>query len=218
MVPGEGQFLVEYFESAEGYHLLMYPFEGRFVHEGLAALVAARISRILPISFSIAMNDYGFELLSDKPIPVEEALESDILGLANISHDIQASINSTEMARRKFREIAAIAGLVCKGFPGAPVQDRHLQSSAQMFFEVFRQYEPDNLLLEQAFQEVLDFQLEEARLRQALERIGMQQIVLMKPAKPTPFAFPVMVDRLREKLTTEQVMDRIRRMTVAYEN
>jgi ATP-dependent Lhr-like helicase len=217
-LPRSGEFLVEYLEDDEGYHLLMYPFEGRFVHEGLAALVAHRISAMLPISFSIAMNDYGFELLSDQPIPVEDALAENILGAENLLKDIQASINSTEMARRKFREIAAIAGLVFKGFPGAPVRDRHLQSSAQLFFDVFMQYDNNNLLLQQSFEEVMDFQLEEARMRNALERIAGQKIILKRPERPTPLSFPVMVDRLREKLTTEQIMDRVAKMTIMYED
>ncbi|MFM8349384.1 MAG: DNA ligase-associated DEXH box helicase, partial [Bacteroidota bacterium] len=177
---------------------------------------AQRISAMTPISFSIAMNDYGFELLADRFIPIEEALETDLFRVNDLLRDIQASINSTEMARRKFRDIAAIAGLVFKGFPGAVVKDRHLQSSSQLIFDVFRQYEGDNLLLLQSFEEVMDFQLEEARLRMALERINRQKIVLRKPSRPTPFAFPVMVDRLREKMSSEQVMDRIKRLSVDY--
>ncbi|RAV98630.1 ligase-associated DNA damage response DEXH box helicase [Pseudochryseolinea flava] len=215
-LPGKKEFLIEYFQSDEGYHLLMYPFEGRFVHEGIAALVAYRIAQIQPITFSIAMNDYGFELLSDQPIPIEEAVETDVLGEDNLLKDIQASINSTEMARRKFRDISAISGLVFKGFPGKPVKDRHLQSSSQLFFNVFNDYEAHNLLLRQAFDEVMDFQLEEARLRKALKRIAQQKIVITRPVKPTPFAFPIMVDRLREKLTTEKIEDRIRKMVVQY--
>lgn len=196
----------------------MYPFEGRFVHEGLAALIAHRISALRPISFTMAMNDYGFELLSDQRPPIEEALEEDLFNDTHLLSDIQASINSTEMARRKFREIAAISGLVFKGFPGAPVKDRHLQSSSQLFFDVFRQYEPENLLLQQSYEEVMDFQLEEARMRSALKRIGIQKIMLKFPEKPTPFAFPIMVDRLREKLSTEQIMDRIGKMQIEYED
>lgn len=217
LLPGKDQFLIECFETTEGHHVLMYPFEGRFVHEGMAALVAYRISKIKPITFSIAMNDYGFELLSDQEIPIEEAVETDVLGTEDLMKDIQASINSTEMARRKFRDIAAIAGLVFKGYPGKPVKDRHLQSSSQLFFEVFHEYEAHNLLFRQAYEEVLDFQLEEARLRKALERIGTQKIHIMHPEVPTPFAFPIMVDRLREKLTSEQLKDRIQKMVVKYE-
>jgi ATP-dependent Lhr-like helicase len=215
-LPGKQDFLIEYLESNEGYHVLMYPFEGRFVHEGLSALMAYRIAQIQPITFSMAMNDYGFELLSDQPIPIEEAVETNLLGVDNLLNDIQASINSIEMARRKFRDIAAISGLVFKGYPGKPVKDKHLQSSSQLFFNVFNDYEAHNLLLRQAFEEVMDFQLEEARLRRALERISHQKIIIKHPDKPTPFAFPIMVDRLREKLTTEKLEDRIRKMAIRY--
>ncbi|MEO5977594.1 MAG: ligase-associated DNA damage response DEXH box helicase [Chryseolinea sp.] len=216
MLPGKNEFLVEYIHTTEGYHVLMYPFEGRFVHEGLAALMAYRIAQIRPMTFSIAMNDYGFELLCDQPIPIDEAIETNVLGIDNLMHDIQASINSTEMARRKFRDIAAISGLVFKGYPGKPVKDRHLQSSSQLFFNVFHDYDTHNLLLQQAFEEVMDFQLEEARLRTALTRINHQRIVITRPDKPTPFAFPIMVDHLREKLTTEKLEDRIKRMAIDY--
>ncbi len=215
-LPAANEFLIEYLESTEGYHAIFYPFEGRFVHEGMAALVAHRIAQIQPITFSIAMNDYGFELLSDQPIPIEEAVETNVLGGDNLMSDIQASINSTEMARRKFRDIAAISGLVFKGYPGKPVKDRHLQSSSQLFFDVFHDYEAHNLLLRQSYEEVMDFQLEEARLRRALERINHQKIIITYPDKPTPFAFPIIVDRLREKLTTEKLEDRIRKMALQY--
>lgn len=215
-LPGAGEFLIEYFQTTEGYHVLFYPFEGRFVHEGMAALMAHRIAQLQPISFSIAMNDYGFELLSDQEIPIEEAVETDVLGVDNLLKDIQASINSTEMARRKFRDIAAISGLIFKGYPGKPVKDRHLQSSSQLFFNVFHDYEAHNLLLRQAYEEVMDFQLEEARLRAALERISHQKIRITYPDKPTPFAFPIIVDRLREKLTSEKLEDRIKKMAIQY--
>lgn len=213
-LPSGHEFLVEYLETADGFHLMMYPFEGRFVHEGMASLVAYRIAQIKPISFSIAMNDYGFELLSDQEIPVYEALETNLLGEDNLLKDIQASINSIEMARRKFRDIAAISGLVFKGFPGKPIKDRHLQSSSQLFFNVFHEYDSTNLLLHQSFEEVMDFQLEEARMRKALKRIAKQKIVVMHPERPTPFAFPIMVDRLREKLTSESLQERIKKMSV----
>lgn len=215
-LPKANEFLIEYFHSIDGYHVLMYPFEGRFVHEGMAALIAYRIAQIQPITFSIAMNDYGFELLSDQQIPIHEAVETNVLGSDNLLKDIQASINSTEMARRKFRDIAAISGLIFKGLPGKKIKERHLQSSSQLFFNVFNEYESHNLLLLQAFEEVMDFQLEETRLRKALDRIAHQRIIITEPEKPTPFAFPIMVDRTREKLTSEKLEDRIRKMQVMY--
>lgn len=213
-IPGKGELLIEYFTSQEGYHLLVYPFEGRFVHEGMGSLLAYRISRLKPISFSIAMNDYGFELLSDLEIPIDEALEKGLFSTDRLSEDIHASINETEMARRRFRDIASIAGLVFKGYPGRQKKSKHLQSSSELFFGVFSDYEPDNLLLQQAYEEVQTFQLEEARLRRALNRINEQHILLQRPPKYTPFSFPIIVDRLRERLSSEKLADRIRRMTV----
>lgn len=215
LLPAKDEFLVEYFETSEGYHVIMYPFEGRLVHEGLASLVAYRIARMKPITFSMAMNDYGFELLSDQEIPIWEAIETDVLGTDNLLKDIQASINSVEMARRKFRDIASIAGLVFKGYPGHKVRDKHIQSSSQLFFNVFHEYDSTNLLLMQAYEEMMDFQLEEARLRKSLERIRTQKIIIKEPQEPTPFGFPIMVDRLsRDRLTSEKLEDRIRKMTL----
>ena len=217
-LPGKKEFLIEYFKSQEGFHVVMYPFEGRAVHEGIAALLALRISKMMPITFSIAMNDYGFELLSDQEIPIYEAIETDILTTDNLWNDIQAGINSVEMGRRRFRDIASISGLIFKGYPGHQIKDRHIQSSSQLFFDVFNDYDSSNLLLLQAYEEVMDFQLEEARIRVALERINQQKIVITEPTKPTPFAFPIMVDRLsREKLSSEKLEDRVKRMQLQFD-
>ena len=213
-VPKENEFLIEYFHTNEGYHLVFYPFDGRYVHEGMGALMAWRISRIKAMSFSIAMNDYGFELLSDKEIPIAQALKSDLFSPKELSAHIQASVNSIELAKRKFRDIASIAGLVFRGFPGKEKKQRHLQSSSQLFFEVFQDYEPDNLLLNQAYEEAMQFQLQEDRLRMTLKRISTQKIILSRPPKPTPLSFPILVDRLREKLSSEKLSDRIRKMTL----
>tara|TARA_B100001109_G_scaffold246933_1_gene236197 strand:- start:3721 stop:6162 length:2442 start_codon:yes stop_codon:yes gene_type:complete len=217
LVPKENEFLIESFESKEGYHAFFYPFEGRFVHEGMASVIAYRIALLKPISFSIALNDYGFELLSDREIPLEAALDNNIFTADYLFDDIQASVNSTEMARRKFRDIASISGLVFKGFPGKNKADKHIQASSQLFFDVFQDYEKHNLLYLQAFEEVMEFQLEESRMREAMKRIESQQIIIKPLEKPSPFSFPIMVDRLREKLSTEKLEDRIKRMKVQLE-
>jgi len=217
-LPQSHEFLIESFKSREGHHLLFYPFEGRLVHEGMASLLAYRISRIKPASFSIAMNDYGFELLTDEDVPIEQILEdANFFSIDNLLEDIQHSLNANEMARRRFRDIAHIGGLVFTGYPGQPVKNRHLQASSSLLFEVFSEYEPDNLLVRQAYNEALAFQLEEFRLRAALQRIAGQTIILKTIERPTPFAFPIMVDSLgRERLTTESLEDRIAKMARQY--
>jgi ATP-dependent Lhr-like helicase len=217
-VPTEFEFLIEYFETDDGFHLVMFPFEGRYVHEGLAALIARRLSFKLPISFSIAMNDYGFELLSDQKIEVEKFITKDIFSTLGLFEDIQASINAIELARRKFRDIAKISGLLFEGFPGKNKKERHLQTTSHLLFDVFREYDEDNLLYQQTFEEVRTFQLEEDRMRKALYRINKQKLVFSYPGRPTPFSFPIIVDSLsRDKLTSETLEDRIRKMTVELE-
>lgn len=217
-LPQSHEFLIESFKSREGHHLLFYPFEGRLVHEGMASLLAYRISRIRPASFSIAMNDYGFELLTDEDVPIEEVLEdAAFFSIDNLLDDIMHSLNANEMARRRFRDIAHIGGLLFTGYPGQQIKNRHLQASSSLLFEVFSEYEPDNLLVRQAYNEALAFQLEEFRLRAALQRIATQSIVLKTIERPTPFAFPIMVDSLgRERLTTESLEDRIAKMARQY--
>jgi ATP-dependent Lhr-like helicase len=217
-LPKRNEFLIESFKSREGHHLIFYPFEGRLVHEGMASLLAYRISKIKPASFSLAMNDYGFELLTDEDIPIEQALEdTSFFSIDNLLDDIQHSLNANEMARRRFRDIAHIGGLVFTGYPGQQVKSRHLQASTSLLFEVFSEYEPDNVLIRQAYNEALAFQLEEFRLRMALQRIVTQTIILKTIERPTPFAFPIMVDSLgRERLTTESLEERIAKMARQY--
>lgn len=216
-LPDEDELLIEQTTSRQGHHLFIYPFEGRYVHEGMSALVAYRISQLTPITFSIAMNDYGFELLSDQKIPIKEALDQDLFSDNHLIEDIFSSLNDTELAKRRFRGICHIAGLIFKGFPGQQKASRHLQSSAGLFFDVFDQYEPDNLLLQQAYDEVLSYQLDEVRLRKALKRIQSQKIMLKRTDRFTPLAFPIMVDRLRERLSSENLMDRIQKMQLQLE-
>lgn len=215
-LPQKHEFLIESFRAKDGHHLIFYPFEGRLVHEGMASLLAYRISRIRNFSFSIAMNDYGFELLADEDIPIEQALEdAEFFSINNLLDDILHSLNANEMARRRFRDIAHIGGLVFTGYPGQPVKNRHLQASSSLLFDVFSEYDPGNLLVRQAYNEALAFQLEEFRLRGALQRIIKQSIVLKEIYQPTPFAFPIMVDSLgRERLTTETMEERIAKLTL----
>jgi len=211
-VPAENELLIEQIETKDGFHLFVYPFEGRLVHEAMAAILAWRISRIQPITFSFAMNDYGFELLSDQPIPVDDTNVYDLFTTDGLLLDIQRSVNNTEMARRKFRDVAVIGGLIFQGMPGEKKKARHLQSSASLLFNVFSEYDSDNLLLRQAYQEVLDQQMEEARLRDMLQRIQESTIVLTFPVQLTPFCFPIKVDSMREDLSSEKLEDRIKKM------
>ena len=213
----ETEFLIETFKTREGHHALFYPFEGRFVHEAMASLMAYRISLLQPITFSLAYNDYGFELLSEKPFDMQQVIDNELFSATYLFDDLQKSLNSTELARRKFRDIAVISGMIFQGYPNKTIKTKHLQSNSQLLFDVFRDYEPENLLYQQSFRETFEHQLEEGRLRLALERIQQQTIVWKDCTKPTPFSFPIITDRLREKLSSEKLKDRIKRMKLQLE-
>ncbi|SCY26822.1 ATP-dependent helicase Lhr and Lhr-like helicase [Nonlabens sp. Hel1_33_55] len=217
IIPQRDQFLIETFKTREGYHAVFYPFEGRFVHEAMAGVIAYRISLLKPITFSLAFNDYGFEILSDQEFDMQEVLDNNLLTPEMLSQDLQSSMNATEMARRKFRDIAVISGLVFTGYPNKLIKTKHLQNSSQLLFEVFRDNEPENLLFRQAYTETFEQAIEEYRLFDALERIQNQEIVWKACQKPTPFSFPIITDRLREKLSSEKLADRIKRMQLQWE-
>jgi ATP-dependent helicase Lhr and Lhr-like helicase len=209
IIPSENQFLIECFQSKEGYHNFFYTFEGRYVNEGMAAVIAYRLTVSQPLTFSISMTDYGFELLTTEELDLENAINKGLFSTDNLEHDIQSGLNATEMARRRFRDIAHIAGLIFPGFPGRKLKTRHLQASSRLFFDVFSDIEPNNLLLKQAFQEVLYDQLDESRLFNVLDRIKKQEIIIRYPGKFTPLCFPILVEMFRSALSTEKLEDRV---------
>jgi ATP-dependent helicase Lhr and Lhr-like helicase len=216
-LPGEREWLIEQISTREGHYLCFFPFEGRLVHLGLATLFAYRLSRELPRSFSITVTDYGFALLSPEPLDLSIGELGKLLAADDIERDILAGLNASELTRRQFREIARVAGLIFQGYPGQGKSARQLQASSGLVYDVFAQYDPGNLLLMQALREVLERQLEASRLHLALRRIRGARAVITRPTRPTPFAFPLMVEVFRDRLTTEQLSARVERMVAALE-
>ena len=217
-LPTPDTTVIETMHSREGRHLFMFPFAGRSVHVGLASLIAWRVARVTPVTFSIAVNDYGFELLAAQELDwtalldVGHGAKAGLFGTDNLLEDVLASLNATELSQRRFREIARIAGLIFQGFPGQPKSARQLQASSALFFSVFRQHDAGNLLLTQAQREVLEQELELTRLRATLEELQARHISFHQTRRATPFGFALMVERFREKLTTEKLSDRVARM------
>jgi ATP-dependent Lhr-like helicase len=211
-LPQSDQLLIEHLSSREGQHLFVYPFEGRLVHEGLAALLCYRLSQTQPMTLTFSVNDYGLEILASKDIDLESMATQELFNRETLSADIRASLNLSELAKRQFRGIAQVAGLVFQGYPGSRKTGRQLQTSSSLLYDVFQQHDPDNLLLQQAEREVLAQQLETRRLRELLERLNTQQIVQHKLSRPTPLAFPLMIERLSARLSNESLLDRIARM------
>jgi len=216
-LPDDNEWLIERIATRDGHYLFFYPFEGRLAHLGLATLFSFRLSRVVPRTFSLMVNDYGFGLLSAEPVELSFGDLGRLLAAPCVEADILAGLNAAEMGRRQFRELARVAGLVFQGYPGQSPSNRQLQASSGLLYDVFAQYDPDNLLLAQSVREVLERHLDAPRLNKALARLRGSRALLQSPARPTPFAFPLMVEMFREKLTTEALEARIARMVAALE-
>ena len=215
VLPRADQLLIETCKTREGTHLYAYPFEGRFVHEGIGFLWASRLTRLERGTITVSVNDYGFELLAPKTYPMEELLEDhsdQLLDRKTLERDLQNALNLSELQRRRFRAIAQIAGLMNRGFPGSSKSTGQLQISASLLFDVFNRHEPQNRLLLQAQREVLDDQLELSRLDTALKRAEQQEWLHVSTARPGPLAFPLLVERLNNRMSNESVLDRVLRM------
>lgn len=211
-IPVRSRLLVERYTSREGHHLFIYPFAGRNVHIGLAQLLAWRLSRTQPNTFSLSVNDLGLEIVGALPVTLDADAAATLFGTTELMHDVLASLNSGELAQRRFREIARVAGLVFGGYPGAPKSLRQVQASSSLFYEVFRKYDAGNRLLAQAETEVLSQELDLQHLRAALQRLGRLPLDIVELRAPSPFALPLMVERLREQLSTEKMEDRLARL------
>ena len=214
-LPKADQLLLEVCRSREGSHLFVYPFEGRFVHEGLGFLWAWRLARHRTSTITVSVNDYGFELLAPKGYPFEELIELHGDALLDVEHldaDLEQAVNLSELCRRRFRAIAQVSGLISQSMPGQNKTGGQLQISAALLFDVFRKHEPDHLLLEQARREVLEEQLERHRLQAALERMASSQWLLERIPRPGPLAFPLLVERLNNRLSNESLLERVQRL------
>ncbi|ESA33412.1 dead deah box helicase [Leptolyngbya sp. Heron Island J] len=214
-LPADQELLIETWKSREGQHLYVFPFEGRFVHEGLGFLWTYRFAQYQKATFTVSVNDYGFEVLAPKGYPFETVFQkhqAHFFALDHIVEDIQASLNISELTQRRFRSIAQVANLVFQGYPSSRKTGSQLQVSASLIYEVFSKYEADNLLLKQAEREVLYQQLEIERLSAALERLQQFDVVWQTTKRPSPLAFPLLVERLSARLSNESMLKRIERL------
>jgi ATP-dependent Lhr-like helicase len=217
-LPSRSRLLVERCSSREGEHLFVYPFAGRLAHEGLAAVLAWRLGQWVPATFSLSVNDYGLELLTSAKLPeLSEADWHSLLSPEHLLDHVLASLNAGELARRQFRDIARVSGLVFQGFPGSGKSDRQLQASSGLLYDTLLRYDPNHLLLAQASREVLEDQLDIQRLKRVLDRASGQEKILISIERFSPLAFPLWVERQRNRISTEGWRERVQRMIVSLE-
>lgn len=216
-IPAAGQVLVETLETSDGSHLCMYPFDGRLVHEAVGALLALRLGRKTPATFTVSANDYGFELLSAQPFEYRDTLTPELFSTQDLVPDILESVNLGQMAKRQFREVARVAGLVSTGYPGAHRRSKHMQASSSLIYEVLEEFDPENLLLSQARREVMDQQFEQTRLARSLLRVTQSPWVWKQLVSPSPMALPLSIERIAATVSTQTVLDRIELVKQSWE-
>jgi ATP-dependent Lhr-like helicase len=218
-IPRPGDLLAESIRTRDAHHAFLFPFAGRLAHEGLGAVLSLRLSRIRPRTITAVVNDYGIHIMCDEPLDIDESAWRAILTPDDLLDDLLEAVNAAQFARRQFRTIARIAGLTHQGFPGRATSSRHLQASAEMFFDVFTQFDPGNLLLTQATREVLDAQLELHRLRTAIESTRDKHLILVEPDTITPLAFPLFAESLRATTITSETLEvRVRKMSITLDD
>ncbi len=217
-LPDPDVLLVELIHSRGGQHLVLYPFAGRQVHEGLAALLSLRWGRFAANSFAYSANDYGLLLTPACETPLNAALLRALLAPEHLIEDLRESLNLAELARRQFREIARVAGLLPPSLPGrAPRSLRQLQASSGLLFDVLTRFDPDHLLLRQAEREVFSAQLEVGRLQRTLQDCARRRIDLHALKGFTPLSFSLWADSMRGRLSTEDWRTRVQRAAAQLE-
>ena len=218
-LPQPGVLLAESLRDRDGHHLFLYPLAGRDVHLALGGWLAWQITQRQPCTVALAVNDWGLELLASQPIDwaawLPQALQPP--QPAVLAAQLLASLNAAELAQRRFREIARVAGLLQPDAPGLRRRARDLQVSASLLWQVFERHDPHNRLLQQARAEVLAHELAFEPLHACLQRLRGWRLQLQPIARPTPLAFPLMVERLRERLSSETLAARLERLVAQLE-
>lgn len=208
LIPRPEGLVVEQFTTRSGHHTLIYPFEGRLAHEAIGSLLAFRLGRLVPVRVSVAMNDYGLELATDKPLNLHELQTRGLFNTQGLYDDLLQSVNAVELARRRFRDIARIAGLVFTGYPGREKKSRHLQASASLIFDVLSEHDRHNLLLRQALEEALNG-IEQHRIYAFFHKMNSGKVECRQTGGPTPLSIPIITDRLRNTYSSVNFEDEI---------
>jgi ATP-dependent Lhr-like helicase len=218
VLPAPDELLIEHTRTRDGHHVYLYPFAGRVVNEGVGMLVAYRMARGEARSIQVTPNDYGCELHSATAMEFDADEWRALLSPERLLDDLFGCLNTAELGRHQFREVARVAGLVLQGFPGSPKTARSLQVSSGLLYDVFAKYDPENQLLAQAAREVLERQLEIKKLEETLTGLQSKSLILQPCARLSPMAFPLWADGISSHLSTEDFASRLERMLAALED
>ena len=219
-IPKKDQLLLEVYKTKEYSNLFVFTLDGKFVNEGIAFLWALRFAKKQKSTFSITTNDFGFSLSTseDYDFSIIKKEPNYFFETKNLEPDLENAINFSELTKRRFKNIAQISGLVNQNNPSKSKTSYQLQISSSLFYDVFTKHEKDHLLIKQAYKEVKEYQLENRRIKKSLKRLSNFQILLNETSTPTPFAFPLLVERLKNTLSNESIEKRVEKLIKKYSN
>ena len=217
-IPKRNQLLIEIYKTKELTSLFVFTLDGKFVNEGIAFLWALRFANKKQSTFSISANDFGFSLTTSEnyDFSIIEKEFPYFIENKNLEEDLENAINFSELTKRRFKNIAQISGLVNQNNPTKTKSSSQLQISSSLFYDVFTRYEEDHLLIKQAHEEVKEYQLENKRITNSLERLSNLEIILNETKTPSPFAFPLLVERLKNTLSNESIEKRVEKLIKKY--
>ena len=217
-IPKKDELLIEIYKTKEFSNLFVFTLDGKFVNEGIAFLWALRFTKKQKSTFSITANDFGFSLTTsrDYDFSVIKKDPNYFLQIKNLEEDLEKAINLAELTKRRFKNIAQISGLINQNNPTKAKNSSQLQISSSLLYDVFTKYEKNHLLIKQAYEEVKEYQLENRRITKSLERLSNLKVILNETKTPSPFAFPLLVERLKNTLSNESIEKRVEKLLTKY--
>ncbi len=218
-IPREKQLLTEIYSYKGFKTIFVFPLEGKFVNEGIAFLWALRYANLNKATFSITSNDFGFSITSTENYDFSLLINylPYFMSSQNLAKDLESAINFSELTKNNFKNIAQISGLINNNNPSKLKNSNQLIISSNLLFEVFNKYENNHLLVKQSYEEVKKNQLEIDRITSCLQRMSKLDLILNETTSPSPFAFPLLVERLNNTLSNETIEERVNKLIKSYE-
>ena len=122
-------------------------------------------------------------------VDLAHLFDEDMLG-----DDLESWLGESTLMKSTFAKCAVIAGMIDRNVPGAERKTgRQVTFSADLIYDVLKQYEPDHILMQAAFADAGEGYLDIKRVGALLRRVK-GNIVHRDLPHVSPFAAPVMLE------------------------
>ena len=195
--PSSDRLLVEGFPRGSKQFIVAYCFEGRNAHQTLGMLLTRRMERMGLKPLGFVATDYVLGIWGLRPptkAQLDQLFDEDMLG-----DDLEAWMDESTMLRRSFRNVAVIAGLIERRFPGEEKSRRQVTFSSDLIYDVLRKHEPDHILLRATRQDAA-WQLADLKRLGDLLRRAKGRIEYRRLDRISPLAVPVLLEIGKERV------------------